>query len=52
MNSERVPAPSQPEFNPLREYGLGPFFLLVYASMLVSLQFLLVGYGKKSAVSC
>ena len=40
------------EFNPLREFGLGPAVLFAYALMLITLKFLLVGLGKKSAVSC
>jgi hypothetical protein len=45
------PKPVRPP-NPLREYGYGPVFLLVYVMGLTTLQFLLAGLGKKSAVSC
>jgi hypothetical protein len=45
------PRPVRPP-NPLREYGYGPVLLLVYVMGLVTLQFLLAGLGKKSAVSC
>ena len=38
--------------NPLREYGYGPVFLVVYMAGLAFLQFLLADLGKKSAVSC
>lgn len=38
--------------DPLREQGTGPVFLLGYTLFLITLKFLLVSYGQKSAVSC
>ena len=55
MNEGSRPAaerkPPRP-LNPLREYGYGPVCLMIYVMGLASLQFLLAGLGKKSAVSC
>lgn len=54
MNQVSLPEtkPKQPA-EPLRQLGMGPTLLVVYALGLVMLQFVLVSLGTKSALrSC
>lgn len=47
-NQQESPAPDEP----LREYRHGPVYLLVYLSILIILNFVLIGQEKKQVISC
>lgn len=37
---------------PLREFGQGPVYLLLYVIVIITIHMLLVGMEKKSAIAC
>jgi hypothetical protein len=53
MNRVQQDVARQPRASdPLREFGLGPFLIMLYVAGLVGLFFVLVGSGKRAVLSC